>query len=531
MAETLLLTGEQMSEVDARTIDLLGLSSMTLMESAAWACVEALVQGAPRALSAGVVCVCGTGNNGGDGIAIARRLHGLGYSVEIALVGRHDQLSHEAGIQWAIADRLGLAMREADSAEGVSFLSRSWASRGVVVDALFGTGLARPLQGAPRSAVEAMAEAQKAGVYVLSVDLPSGVDAGTGLLHGDSVHADRTVTFATPKLGHFLQPGRSRCGELVCADIGIPHRHWVDLVADAARLAGPEDLLEALPPASAEAHKGTFGHLLVVAGSPGKTGAARLCVDAALRSGVGLVTLVLPESLDVPELVPEAMVVRIPDLSWGAEAILNLLEERDALAIGPGLGTTPETIFLARQLYAEADVPAVFDADAINALVAATPDQLKPAGARVITPHPGEFARLSSAAWRDIEPRKISAAQDVARVHSATLLLKGSSTLVVDPSGTFTVNPTGNPGMGTAGSGDVLTGVVGALLTRGVQASLAARAAAYWHGLAGDAAASSLGQPSLVAGDIVDHLGVAWKLVVEDEVAPVMLRSPEDFLR
>jgi len=525
MGDTLLFSAEQMAELDDRTVTALGISSAALMESAAWACVSVALEDFGDGLSAGVVVVCGTGNNGGDGIAIARRFVGLGIEAEVVLVGRASQLSGEAKKQWDIADALGLPLREAPAEEPLAFASRSWDRKGLLVDALFGIGLSRPVSGASAAAVAALLAARAEGVPVLSVDLPSGVNATTGVIHGSAVQADRTVTFGSPKLGHFLQPGRMRVGRLACADIGIPTRRWVDLTSAAARLVGPDDLLAAVPPAAQDVHKGTLGHLLVVAGSPGKVGAARLCVDAALRSGAGLVTLVVPEAVELSGLVAEAMVVRLPEGSWGAARILELLASRDALAIGPGLGASPETIFMARQLFAEATVPAVFDADALNALVAAPPDQLKPASGRVLTPHPGEFARLMNSDWPDLAPRRVAAVQEVASRLTATVLLKGASSLIVDPEGHLSVNPTGNPGMATAGAGDVLTGVVGALLARGVDPPKAALAAAWWHGYAGDLAAVAIGEPSLVAGDLVDHLGPAWRDALADELpAPFDIR-------
>lgn len=527
MGDTLLLSGEQMAELDERTVRLLGIPGATLMESAAWACVSVAVEEFGEALGLGVVVVCGLGSNGGDGIAIARRFAGLGVDVEVVLVGKAKDLNDGARAQWDIAAALGLSLREAPGEEPLAFASGSWIRKGLVIDALFGIGLSRPVSGVMASAVVAIATARAEGVPVLSVDLPSGVDATTGVIHGVAVRADTTVTFASPKLGHFLQPGRQHVGRLVSADIGVPSRHWVDLSAGAARLVGPEDLLAAVPPAQQDAHKGTFGHLLVVAGSPGKSGAARLCVDAALRSGAGLVTLVVPEALDISGLVAEAMVVRIPEGSWGAARILKLLETRDALAIGPGLGAGPETIFMARQLFAEAPVPAVFDADAINALVAAPPAQLTPVAQRVLTPHPGEFSRLVSAAWNDLAHRRVEVAEEVAARLTSTVLLKGASSLIMDPEGHLYVNPTGNPGMGTAGAGDVLTGVVGALLARGVAAPAAAAAGAWWHGLAGDLASLAVGEPSLVAGDLVDHLGPAWQVTLRGEVPEPYTVRPE----
>ena len=517
MGDTLLLSADQMAELDVRTIETLGIPSATLMESAAWACVEVALAEFGAQAAEGVVVVCGTGNNGGDGLAIARRMAGLGVDVEIVQIGSHDKLSPAALQQWNIVRALGLPVLEAPAEEPVAFASRSWSQKGLVVDAVFGTGLARPVLPPQSSAIAAIVDARAEGTAVLSVDLPSGVDATTGVVHGTAVFADRTVTFASPKLGHFLQPGRQHVGALTCADIGIPTKHWVDISAAAARLASDVDLAVALPPAPQDAHKGTFGHLLVVAGSPGKEGAARLCVDAALRAGAGLVTLAVPESMDVSGLVAEAMVARIPEAAWNATSILELLETRDALAIGPGIGLSPDTIYLARQLFAEAPVPSVFDADALSALVAMSPDQMSPAAQRVLTPHPGEFARLMNSDWPDLAPRRVEAAREVSRRLTSTVLLKGASSLVVDPEGHLSVNPTGNPGMGTAGSGDVLTGIVGALLGRGCSAPEAACAAAWWHGAAGDIAAEALGEPSLVAGDLVDHLGHAWRGAISGE--------------
>lgn len=529
MARTLLLTADQMNELDARTIDALGLAASTLMESAAGACVQVACAEFSAELELGAVVVCGTGNNGGDGLAIARRLAGIGVDVEVVLLGTKEKLGDAALKQWELARALGVVVRDAPSEEPLAFATRSWRRKGLLVDAIFGTGLTRTVQKTQAAAISAIAAARGVGVAVLSVDLPSGIDATTGVVHGVAVRADRTVTFASPKLGHFLQPGRQYVGELTCADIGIPVRHWLDVSSAAAHLSDETDLIGAVPPSVQDTHKGTYGHLLVVAGSEGKVGAARLCVDAALRAGAGLVTLAVPEGLDVSGLVAEAMVERIPKESWKASTLLELLESRDALAIGPGLGLSPETVFLCRQLFAEAPVPAVFDADALGALVAAPPDQMNPADQRVLTPHPGEFSRLMNSDWPNLAPRRVTAAREIAARLTSTVVLKGASSLIVDPEGHVCVNSTGNPGMSTAGSGDVLTGVIGALLGRGSNGPEAARAGAWWHGMAGDIAAATLGEPSLVAGDIVDHLGHAWREAMSGEKVSSLTYFPDLF--
>ena len=501
-----LLTAEQMAELDRRTIEELGVSGLVLMESAAWACCEVLLERWRDRLDRGVCIVCGPGNNGGDGLAMARRLHLLGVPVEATVLTRLSRLQGDAAEQAELAQNVGVTVREAPGAEPLGFAVRKWPTCGVLVDALLGTGLHRDVEGTFAAAVEAIADARAAGVPVLSVDVPSGISGTTGLAHGVAVQADVTVTFAALKLGHVLPPGRGRCGDLVKADIGIPAERWLDLIPDIAHLLDGSALADALPPGPPDAHKGTFGHLLVVAGSPGTTGAARLCAEAALRAGAGLVTLALPEGLDVDGLAAEVMVARYA----GADALVALAEARDALAVGPGLGTGDAVTQLVARVYADVTKPAVFDADGLNAL-AALDGVPTPAGPRVLTPHPGEMARLMTSPWSQLEARRVGVACQLANEASATVALKGAGTVVAEPNGTVRVNPTGNPAMATAGSGDVLTGIAGALLARGVPAPEAAGAAVWWHGRAGDLAADARGEPSVVASDLIDHLGPAWR--------------------
>jgi NAD(P)H-hydrate epimerase len=501
-----LLTAEQMAELDRRTIEDLGVPGLVLMESAAWACCEVLIERYRDRLAAGVCIVCGPGNNGGDGLAMARRLHLLGFPVEVTVLARVASLRGDAATQAELAQGVGVTFREAPGVEPLGFAKRRWPACGVLVDALLGTGLRRQVEGVFAAAIEGIAAARDAGVPVLSVDVPSGVSGTSGLEHGASVQADVTVTFAALKLGHVLYPGRGRCGDLVKADIGIPAERWLDLIPGIAHLLDGSALADALPPGPADGHKGTFGHLLVVAGGPGKTGAARLCAEAGLRAGAGLVTLALPDGLEVPGLAPEVMIARYAD----ADALLALARGRDAVAVGPGLGTTAPIEALVVRLYGELEAPAVFDADALNCL-ARSPRVPTPAGERILTPHPGEMARLMAAPWADLAPRRLGAARDLANAMSSTVVLKGAGTVVAEPGGAVRVNPTGNPGMATAGSGDVLTGMVGGLLARGVPAAEAAGAAVWWHGRAGDLASAARGEPTVIASDLLGCLGQAWR--------------------
>ena len=466
----LLLRAQAMAALDRRTIEELGIPGPVLMESAAWACVRALLRRWPDRVSGGVLCVCGPGNNGGDGLAIARRLHLRGIPVRAVLPGGRERLSPDAAAQLRLAEACGVPLT-ADLGP---------VDEALIVDALFGTGLDRDLGGPLAQAVDAM---QQVGRPILSVDIPSGISGTTGQVQGRAVRADCTVTFAALKLGHFTEPGRQHAGHLIRADIGIPAERWPDLCADAVRLLGPGclALVSLGPPA---AHKGSFGHLLVVAGSPGKLGAARLTAEAALRAGAGLVTLALSGDRP-PGLRPEIMTERLPSSVDGrlghsaVRAIAALLATRDALAIGPGLGTTPSTREAVAEILGGCAGPAVVDADALNALAPLTAPLS--GGPRVLTPHPGELRRLLP----DLPGRRLEQVRRLAEASGAVALLKGAGTLVARPDGTAWLNPTGHPGMATAGSGDVLTGVIGALLARGLSPESAACAGAWWHGSVG----------------------------------------------
>lgn len=496
MDGTLLLTAAQMAALDARTIAELGVPSLVLMECAAWACCEELLERFPERLASGVVVLAGPGNNGADGLAMARRLHLLGVPVRVRLLPGAGA-SGDGARQVTMARAAGVPM--VPVAEG----RPADHGAGVLVDAVFGTGLARPVGGL--FAAELRAWAGRAPV--LAVDIPSGIDGSTGQDLGASLPADVTVTFATLKVGHAVEPGRSLCGRLIRADIGVPPQLFSS-IGLVARLTGPGALRLAAPRGEPRSHKGSFGHLLVVAGGPGKTGAAALTCAAALRAGAGLVTLALPDGLVAPPLPVEVMVERLPsERGWldgsSVSAVLGLLATRDALALGPGLGTAPETVAAAVRLHCHVRDPAVVDADALNALASEGPGEA--GGPRVLTPHPGELRRLQP----DGPTGRLEQVRHLARDTGCVALLKGAATLVADPEGATWINPSGNPGMATAGSGDVLTGVVGALLARGCDPLLAARAAAWWHGRAGDRAAER-GQPSVVASDLIDELGGAW---------------------
>jgi len=513
-----LLSSEQMAELDRRTIEDAGVPGIALMEAAARACVDVLASRFQDRLRHGVSILCGPGNNGGDGLAIARLLAERGVEVRTLLLGDPRQMRGDAAVQVEQAQGAGLTLGS---------LEHPWSPGAMVVDALFGTGLSRPVEGLAAACIEQMVRARDNGAAILAVDIPSGISGTTGEALGPAVHADITVTFHAPKRGHFLYPGRERRGELLVADIGIPRGRWPELSQDAPRLVEGSTLSQRVPRGPQEGHKGTFGHVLVAAGGPGKAGAARLCAEGALRAGAGLVTLALPEALlpdSVAELAPEVMIERVPGTPNGCfgptsvRPLLELAHSRQALAIGPGIGTATETIQAVLNVLEKINIPHVVDADALNCLAIGGIPKHGGGAARVLTPHPGEMRRLLPGSEAERLGDRLASVRQLAREAGGIALLKGASTLVADTSGEAWVNTTGNPGMATAGSGDVLTGMIGALLARGLSGAEAATTGALWHGLAGDQAALQHGEPSMLASNILAHLGSAWLAAHEGRV-------------
>jgi NAD(P)H-hydrate epimerase len=502
-----LVGSAEMREIDRAAIEAFAIPSLTLMDRAGRAVADAAA--ALAGPGGRFVVVCGGGNNGGDGYVAARVLRAAGRDARVIALVPVERLSPDARAVREQADRAGVPIDE-----GV--LSPIEAGVGdVVVDAIFGTGLARPPDGAFAEAIGRIEAARAAGARVLAVDVPSGLSADTGRPLGGCVRADRTVTFGFLKRGLVLHPGPAYAGDVTVDDIGIP--------AEAARRVpvGCELLTELearllVPPRPAEAHKGDAGRLLVVAGSSGKTGAAHLALTGALRGGAGLVTLaarpeVLPFALaGRPEAMSVALAGAGPLGRSDLQPLLAAAEGADALAIGPGIPRGPETAALLRALLQRAGKPAVLDADALNALAG---DPLSAGGLGVpllLTPHPGEMARLCGATIAEVQADRIGIAARKAREWSATVLLKGARTVVADGSAPPAVIATGNPGLATGGTGDVLTGLCGALLAGGLPPSAAGRVGAWVHGRAADLGARRFGVRGLVAGDLGEGIGQVW---------------------
>ncbi len=507
------LTADEMRRADGLTIDEIGLPGPVLMENAGGAVAEAILRRFPHARR--VVVLCGKGNNGGDGFVVARRLRRGG--AEALLLGRREDVRADARTHLEAYERSGGRVLEVADAGAWAAARGRLDGADVLVDALLGTGLRGRASALPAAAIAELVQRAEAGVPVVAVDIPSGLHADGGTSEGPVVRATLTVTFAAPKPGLVLPPESEHVGELVIADIGITPE-TLAAVGPSLFLLEDADAAAAFPPREPSAHKGRFGHVLVVAGSLGKTGAAVLAASGALRTGAGLVTVATPLSClgTVAAARAEVMTEPLPETATGGpseealDRVLTLADERDAVVLGPGLGQDPSTAAFVRELVRRCPKPLLVDADGLNALAAAPAEEWAEAlrsrtAATVLTPHPGEMARLRGQTVSAVQGHRVDAARDLARESGAVAVLKGQRTLVAEPGGRVAVNPTGNPGMGTGGTGDVLAGVVGALLARH-EAWLAATSGVYVHGWAGDLAAEALGEEGLLAGDVVESL-------------------------
>jgi ADP-dependent NAD(P)H-hydrate dehydratase / NAD(P)H-hydrate epimerase len=501
------LTAARMRAADQAAESRFGMPSGVLMENAGRALAEAArEQGSAQGA---YVVVCGPGNNGGDGLVAARFLHAGGVLVRVVRVGEWARMTPEARRNLLALEPYGLRPQPLESVPEPG--------RGdVVLDCLFGTGLTRAPAGEFSEAIVRMARWREAGAKVVAADMPSGLDSDSGEPFVPCVEADVTVSFGFLKQGQVLEPGASLCGEPRCVDIGIPPEAAEAHPGEEVWLVEEADARAALHPRRADSHKGTYGHVLVVAGSRGKSGAAALVALGALRGGAGLVTVATRSEVveavlgHAPEVMGWPLEARGPLGLADLEPLLAAAEGKDVLVVGPGIPRGEETAALLGELLSQVEVPAVLDADALNALATDLGVLRRARGPLVLTPHPGEMARLTGLSTKEVQRRRREVARDFARRHGVTVVLKGARTLIAHPDGTLYVNPTGNPGMATGGTGDVLCGVTGALLAQGLAPPEAAWVAAYAHGLAGDVMVASRGRMGLVATDLAQGLCTVW---------------------
>ncbi len=499
-----LATAEEMKRIDRETIGQYGISAAVLMERAGLAIAEQLNEQYP---SKKIVVLCGAGNNGGDGLVAARNLHAWGYRVSARMAIRRADLSDGCAAQLEIAERFGVPIVFHAKLTPDDLLEA------VVLDALFGTGLNKPLTGSLAKLVRLVNDS---GVPVVSVDIPSGISADTGEVLGIAIKANQTIAFGLPKRGHFLHPGAAHTGRLSVADIGFPpalmHDHRI-----AAETVTAESVSLLLPLRPPHAHKNMFGHVLVVAGSPGKTGAALMTARACLRAGAGLVTIGLPENLlDVfMGRVTEEMLLPLPSAKDGmlascaADEILRQSPGRfDIIAVGPGLGSSADIQVVVREIVARSSVPMVVDADGLNVLAGQSGALRNSQAPLILTPHPGELRRLDPTT--PVGMSRIDSAMRFASAHGVCLVAKGAPTITATAEGQAFVNTTGNAGMATAGAGDVLTGIIAGLFAQKIKPVHAAVLGVYLHGLAGDLAVAKFGQYSLLATELIGALPDAF---------------------
>ncbi len=516
----ILVTAEQMRRADRRTIAEIGLPGAVLMENAAQGAVRVLSRAVGDIAGLDVAAFCGRGNNGGDGLAMLRIMANQGARCRAYLMCRGQDLAGDAALNYRVALACGVQVTEVPDEESLERLLPGMVGHQLYLDALLGTGLNSEVRGRYRRAIELLNDLE---APVLAVDIPSGLCADTGQVLGTAVRADFTATFGLVKLGLALEPG-DLVGELTLVDISIPPKVAVELEPRAAMIEA-ELVAGLLPPRPAGGHKGTFGHLLVVGGSPGKSGAVCLAAQGGLRAGAGLVTVGLPVGLNpVAEVKLTAAMslplAQTPGGGLAAEARPAVAEQAarsTAVVLGPGLGEDPASRELAADLAAELPTPLVVDADGLNALAGRDLDGLGWDARRVIlTPHPGEAARLLNCTVPEILADRSAAARRLSQRSAAVVVLKGARTVVASPGGDLWVNPSGNPLLASGGSGDVLAGTVGGLLAQGLEALEAALVGVLVHGLAADLARADYGRRGLAAEELADYLPPAFALLEEE---------------
>ena len=497
----------QMREIDSRTITEYNLSSPVLMERAGLSVFNRIKeQFQPQKTK--TLVLAGGGNNGGDGLVIARLLKNDGWNVKVHFLSTPQKASPDCKAQLEAAKKFGVPIIYAAP-------QRPDFHAAIIVDAILGTGLTKDVSGKLAQVVE---DVNRFGEKVVAVDIPTGISSDNGRVMGAAIRADFTVTFGLPKLGHMMHPGAEHTGRLFIEDIGFPREL---LISDGlpCEIIEKRQAAQLIPERPVFSYKQTFGHVLSLAGSRGKTGAALLCAKAALRTGAGLVTMGIPEeAADVFQTrVTDEMILPLPSnagsLSMAAkEGIFSFIHERaDVLAAGPGLGGTPDIRALVPELIRSCTAPMVLDADALNAMNGDYSPLSQAKAPVIITPHPGEMGRLVGKKTADIENDRIGSAVTLSVNSGAYVILKGAHTIIASPEGRCFINPTGTPAMAKAGTGDVLTGMLAGLLAQGLQPLDAALLGVYLHGLAGELAAARHGLHSMLASDMHDTIGEAME--------------------
>lgn len=514
-----ILTADEMREMDRRTIESFGLPGRLLMENAGRGAVRSIFQSWPDVYTRSVAVIAGKGNNGGDGFVIARYLSHHGVDVSVYLLADRSRIKGDAAANLGLIETLGLPVTELPDELSFSGCKKEISGKDLIIDAILGTGLDSEVKGYFREVIEFINNCR---TPVFSVDIASGLHTETGLPCGICVHADATATFAFAKLGHMLLPGAQYTGRLSIVDIGIPP-YIVHSTHPRHQLLTAGWIRSRLAPRDPQTHKGNNGHVLVAAGSPGKTGAASMTAASAMRAGAGLVTLAAAQSINpvLESMVPEVMTHLLADEEKGimgkqhADELLSLLSGKTCLALGPGIGTADTTKKLVLTLIEKSPVPVIVDADGINCLAKNTQALARKKSDVILTPHPGEMARLTGTSAAQIREDRIAAARAFAETHKVYLVLKGARTIAACPDGKVYVNPTGNPGMASGGMGDVLTGIIAGFTAQGKDAETACRMGVYLHGASADMLAEKRGPFGYVATDVMHNMPETIKAVID----------------
>ena len=492
---------EQMRSVDRAAEEKGGILSIVLMENAAAACMKELEK-IPDIHKKSVAVFCGKGNNGGDGFALARRLYNAGIDVSVFLVCGTD-FSGDAKINYDIIRKMDVNIDVISDTENLKYIIRAF---DITVDAIFGTGIHGTVRGIAYDVID---EINKNAKYVLSVDVPSGINSDSGEICGVCVKADKTVTFAAYKVGMLMFPAADFTGETIVADISIPQYITDDIPG--ITVIDKDFVNSVIPKRRNNSHKGDYGKLLIIAGSRGMTGAAYMAAESAMRSGCGLVTLGICESLNgvLEEKTTEVMTLPLPDTDGhlsqkAAEALADKINSYDAALIGPGLGRSDDIKAVVRRVLEVSKVTVIIDADAINAVCADKSVLSKCSCNLIFTPHSAEMSRLCGMDIPYIEKNRLSVSKEFAEEYGAAVILKGHHTIVTGSDLTQYINITGNAGLAKGGSGDVLAGITAAFAARGMDEASAAAAAVYVHGLAADIAVSGRSMDWLSAGDVIE---------------------------
>ena len=522
------VTAELMQQLDRKAIEEAGIPGIVLMENAGRGIAGEMLRNYPDILTEKVAIIAGRGNNGGDGFVIARYLLNRGITVKLFLLASREQVKGDAKVNLDILMRMNPSLTEISTLDAWTDHRRELEGCRLIVDAIFGTGLNSEVTGLIR---EVISDLNLLNVPMVAIDLPSGLQANTGAVLGICVKADLTVTCALPKWGLLMYPGAQYAGRLRIVDIGIPSSFLEgETITDG--IVSFDGLSRSMKVRDPNSHKGDCGHVLVIGGSTGKTGAAALACHSAARAGAGLVTLGIPASLHgvMEEKLTEVMTEPLDEGEPGflgrnsLQKIGKLMKGKTVVALGPGISTREDTVKLVHAVLEEASLPVVVDADAINALSFDLGVLKRVTLPPVLTPHPGEMARLVGVTSTEVQNNRISIAKEFAQRYGCYLVLKGARSLIADPDGRVLINLSGNAGMASGGMGDVLTGLIAGFIAQGYDAALATQLGVFLHGLAGDVLAAETGPAGFIASDLISEMPRLLKALLTGHL-PHCLRS------